>query len=98
VLRAPLSRDHLSVISGITHQGWLHTKVQDRPFRGQDAARFLKHLTTHVSVRLLVILDGSPIHRCQEVKAFLASRADQGSIWSSCRPTLLSDVLSPPKG
>src|ERR671918_22270 len=35
LLRAPLSRDHLSVISGITAHGWLHTKVQDRPFRGR---------------------------------------------------------------
>ncbi|HZA23710.1 MAG TPA: winged helix-turn-helix domain-containing protein [Dehalococcoidia bacterium] len=66
VLRAPLSRDHLSVISGITVHGWLHT---------------------HISVRLLVIWDGSPIHRCQEVKAFLASPAGQESIWSSCQPT-----------
>ena len=78
VLRAPLSRDHLSVISGITPHGWLHTRVQDRPFRGKDAARFLKHLTTHISVQLLVIWDGNPIHRCQEVKAFLASPAGQG--------------------
>jgi transposase len=78
VLRVPLSRDHLSVISGITAHGWLHTRVQDQPFRGVDAARFLRHLSTHISVRLLVIWDGSPIHRCQEVKAFLASPAGQG--------------------
>lgn len=78
VLRAPLSRDHLSVISGITAHGWLHTRIQDRPFRGVDAARFLRHLTTHISVRLLVIWDGSPIHRCQEVKAFLTSPTGQG--------------------
>ena len=78
VLRTPLSRDHLSVISGITAQGWLPTRVQDRPFRGKDAARFLKHLTTHISVRLLLIWDGNPIHRCQAIKAFLASPAGQG--------------------
>jgi transposase len=78
VLRVPLSRDHLSVISGITTQGWLHARVQDRPFRGVDAARFLRHLTTHISVRLLVIWDGNPIHRCQAIKAFLASPAGQG--------------------
>jgi transposase len=77
-LRVPLSRDHLSVISGITAHGWLHTKIQDRPFRGVDAARFLRHLTTHISVRLLVIWDGSPIHPCQAIKAFLASPAGQG--------------------
>jgi DDE superfamily endonuclease len=78
VLRAPLSRDHLSVISSVIAHGWLHTRVQDRPCRGKDAARFLKHPTTHISVRLLVIWDGNPIHRCQEVKALLASPAGQG--------------------
>ncbi len=43
-----------------------------------DAARFLRHLSTHISVRLLVIWDGNPIHRCQAIKAFLASPAGQG--------------------
>ena len=90
MLRIPLSRDHLSVISGITAHGWLHTRVQDRPFRGVDAARFLRHLTTHISVRLLVIWDGSPIHRCQAIKAFLAARLGRESIWSSCQPMLPS--------
>ena len=75
ILLAPLSRDHLSVISGITAHGWLHARVQDWPFRGIDAARFLQQLTTHISVRLLVIWDGSPIHRCQAIKAFLPSWA-----------------------
>jgi transposase len=75
VLRTLLSRDHLSVISGITHHGWLHARVQNRPFRGRDAARFLKHLTTYISVRLLVVWDGSPIHRSRAVKAFLSSPA-----------------------
>src|ERR671919_499416 len=31
LLRAPLSRDHLSVISGITAHGWLHTKDRTGP-------------------------------------------------------------------
>jgi transposase len=78
VLRVPLSRDHLSVISGITAHGWLHARVQDQPFRGIDAARFLQQLTTQISVRLLLIWDGSPIHRCQGIKAFLASPAGPG--------------------
>jgi transposase len=61
------------------HRPWLVAhQGQDRPFRGGAAARFLRHLTTHISVRLLVIWDGNPIHRCQEVKAFLASPAGQG--------------------
>ena len=79
VLRVPLSRDHLSVISGITAHGWLHARVQDWPFWGIDAARFLQQRTTHISVRLLLIWDGSPLHRCQASKAFLASPAGPGA-------------------
>lgn len=34
--------------------------------------RFLKHLLRHIPGKLLVLWDGSPIHRCQAVKDFLA--------------------------
>ena len=37
--------------------------------------RFLQHLLRHISGRLLVIWDGSPIHRAQGVKDFLAHGA-----------------------
>ncbi len=40
--------------------------------RGADVVRFLKHLLRHVPGKLLVIWDGSPIHRAQVVKDFLA--------------------------
>lgn len=75
VLREQVTRDHLSLISGVTPQGGLFVRMQDRPFRGADAARFLRHLVEHVSPRLLVVWDGSPLHRSHEVKAFLASEA-----------------------
>ncbi len=72
VLRLPLSRDHLAVISGITPDGRLLMLVQDHPYKSPDIVRFLKHLLRHIPGKLLVIWDGAPIHRGQAVKAFLA--------------------------
>jgi transposase len=72
VLRLPLSRDHLSVISGITPEGRLLMLVQERAYRSPDVVRFLKHLLRHIPGKLLVIWDGAPIHRGQPVKDFLA--------------------------
>jgi transposase len=73
VLREELSRDHLSVMSGITLQGRLLMIEQERAFKGLDAVRFLKHALRQIPGKLLVIWDGSPIHRGQAVKDFLAS-------------------------
>ena len=39
--------------------------------------RFLRHLLGQVSGKLLVVWDGSPIHRGQAVKDFLASGASR---------------------
>lgn len=75
VLREQATRDHLSAISGVTPEGGLFVQMQKRPFSGGDAARFLRHLTRQLSRKLLVVWDGAPIHRSQEVKAFLASEA-----------------------
>jgi transposase len=75
MLRAPLSRDHLSAMSGITPEGKLYLMVQERAYRGGDVVRFLKHLLRHLPGKLLVLWDGSPIHRSQAVKAYLASGA-----------------------
>ena len=75
VLRVPLTRDHLSAISAITATGKLFLTVQQRAFRGPDVVRFLRHLLAHLPGRLLVIWDGSPIHRARVVKDFLAAGA-----------------------
>lgn len=72
VLRVPLTRDHLSVISAITPTGRLFLMVQERAYRSVDVVRFLGHLLRHIPGKLLVIWDGSPIHRGQPVKDFLA--------------------------
>ena len=75
VLRAPLSRDHLSVISGLTVEGRLFTHVQEEAFTGETIVAFLRQLLRQVPGKLLVVWDGATIHRCQPVKDFLARGA-----------------------
>ncbi len=77
VLRAPLSHDHLSVISALTPDGRLFTHIQEMAFRGPAVVAFLRQLLRQIRGRLLVIWDGAPIHRCQAVKDFLAAGAGQ---------------------
>jgi len=75
ILHEHLSRDHLSVISAISLEGKLLMMEQERSFNSQDVVRFLKHLLGQIPGKLLVIWDGSPIHRGRAVKDFLASGA-----------------------
>ena len=75
VLHEHLSHDHLSVMSGITLEGKLLMIEQDRAFKGPDVVRFLKHALDQIPGKLLVIWDGSPIHRSKAVKEFLAEGA-----------------------
>lgn len=69
------TRDHLSVMSAITTQGQLFTMVRDDSLTSVESVRFLKHLLTQLDRKLIVIWDGSPIHRSKEVKAYLADGA-----------------------
>lgn len=68
-----MTKDHLSAISGITSDGQLLLLVEERALTSEDVVRFLRHLLRHVPGKLLVIWDGSPIHRGRAVKDFLAS-------------------------
>ncbi|HEX5915286.1 MAG TPA: transposase [Rubrobacter sp.] len=77
VLKEHLSRDHLSAMSAITLDGKLYMKEQERAFKGEDVVRFLKHLLRQIPGKLLLIWDGSPIHRGGAVKDFLASGASR---------------------
>jgi len=72
VLRVFETHDHLSVMSAVTPQGWLFTLVRDESLTGVESVRFLKHVLAQLERNLLVIWDGSPIHRGQAVKDFLA--------------------------
>lgn len=70
VLKYVLTRDHLSVMSGVTMAGQLYTRVRDTSLNSTDAVAFLKHLLTFFD-KVLVIWDGSSIHK-GEVREYLA--------------------------
>jgi transposase len=72
VLSVPLTRDHLSAIGGLTMDGRLVMHVQNTSYKGPDVVRFLQLLLRKIPGKLLVIWDGTNIHRSQAVKAFLA--------------------------
>lgn len=74
-LRVFETHDHLSVMSAITVQGWLFTLVRDDSLTGIESVRFLKHLLAQLGRQLLVIWDGSPIHRGKEVQGYLSDGA-----------------------
>lgn len=75
VIHEQLSRDHLSAMSGITLEGKLLMMEQERAFKGPDVVRFLKHALRQIPGKLLIIWDGSPIHRSGVVKEFLREGA-----------------------
>jgi transposase len=95
VLRWAYTRDHLSVMSGITTDGRLYTMVRDQALDSMDSVVFLKHLLPHVSGKLLVVWDGSPIHRGQ-VRTYLANGGAQ-QIRLEQLPTYAPD-LNPAEG
>lgn len=72
ILKVRLTYDHLSVMSGVTPTGQLATLVRTEALTGIESVQFLKQMQRYVGPRLLAIWDGSPIHRGNEVKTFLA--------------------------
>jgi transposase len=66
------TRDHLSVMGGVTPQGRVYSLVRPKSLNGLHSIEFLVHLGHLVGDRLLVIWDGSPIHRRAEVQEFVA--------------------------
>lgn len=70
-MRVRQTRDHLSVLGGITPEGQLFTRIQTQAIHGGDCVAFLKRLRWQLSPKLLVIWDGSPIHRSDELAWYL---------------------------
>jgi transposase len=66
------TRDHLSVMGAVTPGGKTYTMVRQESLNGMHTIEFLLHLGRTAGDRLLVIWDGSPIHRRAEVGEFLA--------------------------
>jgi len=77
-LRSVLTRDHLSVISGITPEGRLFVYIRESAFDSAGVIGFLEHLLRSIPGKLLVIWDGATIHRSREIKAFLSGLSERG--------------------
>jgi hypothetical protein len=71
-------RDHLAVMGGLTPEGKLYVLVREEVLTGLHTIVFLEHVMHCLGPRLLVIWDGSPIHRRSEVQQFLASASGRG--------------------
>src|SRR6185437_328230 len=74
VVRLKQTRDHLSVMGGMTPEGKVYTLARQESLNGMHCIEFLKHLLRVAGRRLLVIWDGSPIHRRVTVTEFVASQ------------------------
>lgn len=72
VIKQKQTHDHLSVMGGMTPQGKVYTLVRRKPLNGLHCIEFLEHLRAVTRRRILVIWDGSPIHRRVAVRDFVA--------------------------
>jgi transposase len=72
VLRAELTRDHLSVMGGMTPAGRVYTLARQESLNSSHTVEFLTHLLTVAAGRVMVIWDGSPIHRGDLVRQFVS--------------------------
>jgi hypothetical protein len=72
VIDKVLTHDHLSVMAGCTPDGKLYTLVRPESLSSLHTVIFLEHVLRHTGQRLLVIWDGSPIHRWGEVPEYLS--------------------------
>jgi transposase len=72
IIRPKVTRDHLSVMGGMTPAGKVYTLTRQESLNGLHTIEFLEHLRRTAGERLLVIWDGSPIHRRAAVKEFVS--------------------------
>src|SRR5438045_6685334 len=85
ILRVKLTRDHLSAISGITLDGRLFMQVRPDSYDAEAVVGFLRVLLRKISGKIVLIWDGSPIHRAHEIK-------DDSQGWG--RPPLASGATA----
>jgi transposase len=90
VLYEKQTRDHLSVMGGLTPGGKVYTLVRQESFTGLHSVEFLQHLLRVAGERLLVIWDGSPIHRRAVVTEFVSR--SRGKIWLEALPGYAPDL------
>jgi transposase len=90
VIAAKLTRDHLSVMGGMTPLGKVYALARQESLNGLHSVEFLAHLLRVAGKRLLVIWDGSPIHRRAVVKEFVT--ATRGKVWLEALPGYAPDL------
>jgi len=90
ILREKQTRDHLSAMGGMTPAGRVYTLVRQESLNGLHCIEFLLHLLRVAGERLLVIWDGSPIHRRAEVKEFVSGT--RGRVWLEALPGYAPDL------
>src|SRR3954471_20457068 len=90
VIREQQTRDHLSVMGGMTPEGKVYPLARQESLNGAHAIEFLSHLLRVAGERLLVIWDGSPIHRRAAVTEFVAGT--RGKIWVEALPGYAPDL------
>ena len=89
VIREKQTRDHLSVMGGMTPAAKVYTLARQESLNGLHSIEFLIHLLRVAGERLLVIWDGSPIHRRTEVRDFVSG--PRGQVWLEARPGYAPD-------
>jgi transposase len=90
VIREKQTRDHLSVMGGMTPAGKVYTLARQESLNGTHSIELLTHLLRVAGKRLLVIWDGSPIHRRVAVTEFVAGT--RGKIWLEALPGYAPDL------
>ena len=90
VIRQQVTRDHLSVMGGMTPAGKVSTLARQESLNGLHCIEFLEHLLRAAGERLLVIWDGSPIHRRVAVTEFVTGT--RGRIWAEALPAYGLDL------
>jgi transposase len=90
VIKEKQTRDHLSVMGGMTPQGKIYTLARQESLNGLHSIEFLRHLQRVAGKRLLVVWDGSPIHRRAAVTQFVAGTHNK--IWVEALPGYAPDL------
>jgi transposase len=90
VIHEMQTRDHLSVMGGMTPAAKVYTFARQESLNGLHVIEFLLHLLRVAGQRLLVIWDGSPIHRRAEVTEYVTD--SRGKIWVEALPGYAPDL------
>jgi transposase len=90
IIHEEQTRDHLSVMGGMTPEGKVYTLTRQDPLNGLHVIESLIHLGRVAGDRLLLIWDGSPIHRRTEVSDFVSGT--RGKIWLEALPGYAPDL------